>query len=256
MAEYVTDDGLMDEVKGDLDAGSVEELKDFVEDMSAFVVACGKCLDDFKRSEAKCKTEFKDVNEQWDSEIKKGAKKERISKTVAIASSFGAAAVGAVGVTLVGTGIGAPIGIAALATLSIVGGVCVAGAVGGAGIAAGFAIDTGLTHKQKEIFVNASRQVVELYRALTTMRQTAQSMEMYMEVVTRYINGAEGEQTILALKYHAENPKMKTRREGETTLRYARVIKVALNSLHEAMKEVLDDAESILKKIKKNIQVA
>lgn len=255
MAEYVTDDGLMDEVKGDLDAGSVEELKDFVEDMSAFTEACVKCLDDFNKSEAKFRTEVDGRAKQWSTKANKGAKRERISKTVAVTSGLGAFAVGAVGVALIGTGIGAPVGIAAIASLSIVGGSCVVAGAAGGGLAAAFAIDAGLTQKQKEVFVDASKRVVKFYMVLTEVRETAQSMEKNMQAVTHHINGAEG-QTSRGLRDHAENPEMKTRKQGKTTLRYARVIKISLNGLYRAMEEVLSDAQRYLTKTKEKIRDA
>ena len=80
---------------------------------------------------------------------------------------------------------------------------CAVGA--GGGVALAFAIDAGITQKQKEIYVNACKEVVTCYKKLNDMRGTVTALEENLFKVKAYIHGSEIEDgETKGLKYHAE----------------------------------------------------
>ena len=242
MAEYVTGDGVISEVKGDLETGSTEELKCLVEDMCEYVETCKARINSFGTSAAQFEADVKARSKEIDKKEKKKSIRQRVGKTAAVASGVASVGVGAAGLGLIATGVLAPVGIAAIASLSITGGACVVAAGVGGGIARAFAIDAEITQKEKEIYVKASKEVVACYEKFNDMRGTVTVLEENLCEVKDYIHGSEIEDgQTKGLKYHAENPVYKSRQTN--VLRHKAAIITSLQGLCRAMEAVKEEAK-------------
>ena len=96
--------------------------------------------------------------------------------------------------------------------------------------------------KQKEIYVNACKEVVTCYKKLNDMRGTMTAWEENLCEVKAYIHGSETEDgETKGLKYHAENPVYKSRQTN--VLRHKAAIITSLLGLCRAMEAVKEEAK-------------
>lgn len=191
IAYYVCKSGVLKTIRDDLKKQkSTKELTYFFEDINNYLKSCKSCLEQFNVIHTKFQDERTQCNDQWDGEAKRMEEKEK-------SSLVASGKYGLFGATL-GTG-SVALGAAASilcppVAIALAAGACVGtvGAVACFGLAGAFAIERGISDEKKKVFLNAAEKIVELYKKLTTVRDTIQDMMDNIELLQTPIDGFGG----------------------------------------------------------------
>lgn len=235
IAYYVCESGVVQTILDDLEKHkSTKELSYFFDDMIEYLSGCNSSLEQFNETHTEFQRQQQQYTNQWGGEARAKEKEEK--KNLFVSRGFGISGAtlgaGSVALAVASTIMCPPVALALAAG-------ALTGSATSFGLAWAFAIERGISDKQKMVFEHAAKQACELYKELTDVRKKIDDMKNNLIKVKAYIGGDRSKgKGLTELVDEASS--------GGRLNRF--VIESVLKSLREHMANTLKDAREYLNK--------